>query len=179
MKSDIEKVLISEDSLKEKVCALAARITADYKDRELLIISVLKGGFIFAADLMRAMDLDVSIDFIAVSSYGASSKSSGVVKIIKDLDRDVRGKNILIVEDIVDSGLTLKYLKELLIGRGAADIKICTILNKPSRRKTDIYVDYIGFDIPDEFVIGYGLDYDERYRALPYIGVLKRCVYEK
>ena len=178
MRNDIERVLISEEDIKIKISELAAKITADYKNKKLIVVTVLKGGFIFAADLMRKIDLDVSIEFIAVSSYGASSKSRGVVKIVKDLDHDVNGKNILIVEDIVDSGLTLNYLKKLLVGRGVNDIKICTILNKPSRRKTDIKIDYIGFDIPDEFVVGYGLDYAERYRSLPYIGVLKKSIYE-
>jgi len=179
MNKDIESVLISEEELANKVLEMAEAINRDFEDKKLLIVSVLKGGFIFAADLMRKIEINAPIEFIAVSSYGASSKSSGAVKIIKDLDRDINGLDILIVEDILDSGLTLSYIKKLLITRGAKSVKICTILNKPSRRKADIDADYIGFDIPDEFVVGYGLDFDERYRNLPYVAILKREVYEK
>ena len=175
----VERVLVSEEELAKKVEELAAQITEDYKDKKLLIISVLKGGFIFAADLMRKITCEAAIEFIAVSSYGASSKSSGVVKINLDLDRDIEGLDILIVEDILDSGLTLNYIKGMLMSRGARSLKICTILNKPSRRKVDIVADYVGFDIPDEFVIGYGLDYDEKFRNIPFVGVLKREIYEK
>ncbi len=178
MMQAIEKVLISEEALKEKVTELAAKISEDYTGKDLLLISVLKGGFVFAADLFRALSIPASVDFMAVSSYGASSKSSGVVKILKDLDRPVEGKDVLIVEDILDSGVTLNYLKDLLLRRGVKTLKICTILNKPDRRKADIYADYVGFDIPDAFVVGYGLDYDEKYRNLPFVGILKREIYE-
>jgi len=174
----IDRVLISEEELKTKVSELAKKISADYEGRDLLLVSVLKGGFVFAADLFRNLTIPASVDFMAVSSYGASSKSSGVVKILKDLDLSVEGKDILIVEDILDSGITLNYLKDLFIRRGVNSLKICTILNKPDRRKAPIYADYVGFDIPDEFVVGYGLDYAEKYRNLPFVGILKREVYE-
>lgn len=178
MMQAIEKILISEEELKRKVAELAEKISLDYADKDLLLISVLKGGFVFAADLFRALSVPASVDFMAVSSYGASSKSSGVVKILKDLDRPVEGKDVLIVEDILDSGVTLNYIKDLLLRRGVKSLKICTILNKPDRRKAEIYADYVGFDIPDEFVVGYGLDYDEKYRNLPFVGILKREIYE-
>lgn len=178
MMQAIEKVLISEETLQEKVAELAKQISEDYAGKDLLLVSVLKGGFVFAADLFRSLSIPASVDFMAVSSYGASSKSSGVVKILKDLDRPVEGKDVLIVEDILDSGVTLNYLKDLLLHRGVKSLKICTILNKPDRRKADIAADYVGFDIPDEFVVGYGLDYDEKYRNLPFVGILKREIYE-
>jgi len=178
MMQAIKEVLISEEQLKEKVKELAKQISDDYAGKDLLMISVLKGGFVFAADLFRSLNIPASVDFLAVSSYGASSKTSGVVKIIKDLDKPVAGKDVLIVEDILDSGITLNYLKDLLLRRGVNSLKICTILNKPERRKVDLTADYIGFDIPDEFVVGYGLDYDEKYRNLPFVGILKREIYE-
>ena len=178
MLNAIESVLISEDALQEKVCTLAAQISEDYKGKDLLLIAVLKGSFVFAADLFRKITIPASIDFMAVSSYGSTSKSSGVVKILKDLDHPIAGKDVLIVEDILDSGLTLSYIREMLLQRGANSLKICTILNKPDRRKADITADYLGFDIPDEFVVGYGLDYDEKYRNLPFVGILKREIYE-
>lgn len=178
MTNDVAGILISKEQLSEKVAELAKQISKDYKDRQFIMVAVLKGSFIFAADLMREMDISVNINFMAVSSYGAAAKSSGAVKILKDLDTDVNGKDVLIVEDIIDSGLTLSYLKQLILTRGAKSVRICTILNKPARRKVDIEVDYLGFDIPDEFVVGYGLDYNECYRNLPYIGILKREIYE-
>jgi len=178
MMQSIEKILISEEELQNKVAELAAQISRDYAGKELLVVSVLKGGFVFAADLFRLLTIPAEVDFMAVSSYGASSKSSGVVKIIKDLDQPVEGKDILIAEDILDSGITLNHLKGLLLHRGVNSVKICTILNKPDRRKADIVPDYLGFDIPDEFVVGYGLDYAEKYRNLPFVGILKREVYE-
>lgn len=176
----IEKVLIDEQTLKAKVRELANQITEDYKDKPLLIVGILKGSVPFMADLLRLIDLeDLSIDFMSVSSYGSGTVSTGRVRILKDLDVDIAGKNVLIVEDIVDTGFTLSKLKEMLLLRNPESLKICTILNKPSRRTTEIDVDYIGFDIPDEFIIGYGLDYSEKFRNLPYVGVLKREVYEK
>lgn len=176
----VEKVLIDEQTLTKKVHEMAQQITEDYKDKPLLIVGILKGSVPFMADLFRLIDLEeLSIDFMSVSSYGSGTVSSGRIRILKDLDVDIAGKNVLIVEDIVDTGFTLSKLKEMLLLRNPASLKICTILNKPSRRTTEIDVDYIGFDIPDEFIIGYGLDYNEKFRNLPYVGVLKREVYEK
>lgn len=179
MKNDIAKVLISEEELSAKVKELGEQISNDYKDKDLIMISVLKGSVVFMADLMRAITVHAAIDFMSVSSYGNGTVSSGVVKIIKDIDTPLEGKDILIVEDILDSGKTLSYLSKHLMGKGANSIKIATLLDKPERRKVDVYPDYKGFIVPDEFVVGYGLDYDEKYRNLPYIGVLKPHVYEK
>lgn len=177
MKEDVLRVLLSEDEIREKVRELGGKITADYKNSNLMLVTVLKGAVVFLADLMRQIDVPAEIDFMVVSSYGSGVKSSGVVKIVKDLDVPLAGKDILIVEDILDSGLTLSYIKELLESRGPRSIRIATLLDKPSRRKVDLVADYIGFSVPDEFVIGYGLDYDEKYRNLPYIGILKPEVY--
>ena len=177
MKEDVLRVLLSEDEIREKVRELGGKITADYKNSNLMLVTVLKGAVVFLADLMRQIDVPAEIDFMVVSSYGSGVKSSGVVKIVKDLDVPLAGKDILIVEDILDSGLTLSYIKELLESRGPRSIRIATLLDKPSRRKVDLQADYIGFSVPDEFVIGYGLDYDEKYRNLPYIGILKLEVY--
>ena len=178
MKNDIERVLVSEEELKAKVQELGAQITRDYQGKNLLMVSVLKGSVIFMADLMRAVDLPCTIDFMCVSSYGSGTKTSGVVKIIKDLDIDLHGKDLLIVEDILDSGKTLHYITKMLSDRGTASIRIATLLDKPERMVAPLTPDYSGFVIPDKFVVGYGLDYDERYRNLPYIGVLKPEVYE-
>ena len=177
MKEDVLRVLLSEDEIREKVRELGGKITADYKNSNLMLVTVLKGAVVFLADLMRQIDVPAEIDFMVVSSYGSGVKSSGVVKIVKDLDVPLAGKDILIVEDILDSGLTLSYIKELLESRGPRSIRIATLLDKPSRRKVDLQADYIGFSVPDEFVIGYGLDYDEKYRNRPYIGILKPEVY--
>ena len=177
MKEDVLRVLLSEDEIREKVRELGGKITADYKNSNLMLVTVLKGAVVFLADLMRQIDVPAEIDFMVVSSYGSGVKSSGVVKIVKDLDVPLAGKDILIVEDILDSGLTLSYIKELLESRGPRSIRIATLLEKPSRRKVDLQADYIGLSVPDEFVIGYGLDYDEKYRNLPYIGILKPEVY--
>ena len=177
MKEDVLRVLLSEDEIREKVRELGGKITADYKNSNLMLVTVLKGAVVFLADLMRQIDVPAEIDFMVVSSYGSGVKSSGVVKIVKDLDVPLAGKDILIVEDILDSGLTLSYIKELLESRGPRSIRIATLLDKPSRRKVDLQADYIGFSVPDEFVVGYGLDYDEKYRNLPYIGILKPEVY--
>lgn len=177
MKEDVLRVLLSEDEIRGKVRELGGKITADYKNSNLMLVTVLKGAVVFLADLMRQIDVPAEIDFMVVSSYGSGVKSSGVVKIVKDLDVPLAGKDILIVEDILDSGLTLSYIKELLESRGPRSIRIATLLDKPSRRKVDLQADYIGFSVPDEFVIGYGLDYDEKYRNLPYIGILKPEVY--
>ena len=177
MDKDIQSILFTEKELSQKTAELAQMVNEEYKDKDFIMVTVLKGGFMFAADLMRKMNIHVNINFIAVSSYGASAKSSGAVKIIKDLDSDVNGKHVLIVEDIVDTGLTLSYLKQLILSRGAKSVKICTIMNKPARRKVDIDIEYVGFEVPDEFVVGYGLDYCEKYRNLPYVGILKKEVY--
>ncbi len=158
---------------------MGKKITQDYADKNLVLVSVLKGSVVFMADLMRSIALDVSIDFMSVSSYGKGIKTSGVVKIIKDMDASVEGKDILIVEDILDSGLTLAYLREHLTSKGAHSIRIATLLDKPERRKVDIIPDYRCFVVPDEFVVGYGLDFNERYRNLPYVGVLKPQAYAK
>ena len=177
MKDDIEEVLLPEKDLQKAVKKLGKQISADYEGKNLMLVAVLKGSVIFMADLMRAITIPVSIDFMSVSSYGAGVKSSGVVKIIKDLDHDLTGYDVLIVEDILDSGLTLSYLTNVLRQRNVSSIKICTLLDKPERRKVDIKPDYACFVVPDKFVVGYGLDYDQKYRNLPYIGILKPEIY--
>ncbi|MBA3468917.1 MAG: hypoxanthine phosphoribosyltransferase [Herpetosiphonaceae bacterium] len=178
MHPDVDHILISASDLNARVQALGDAITAAAGAvDELLLVGVLKGSVLFMADLIRAIDRPVAIDFIAVSSYGASTASSGVVRLIKDLDSDISGRHVVLVEDIVDSGLTLSYVVDLLKRRKPASVAVCALLNKPERREADINLDYVGFDIPNEFVVGYGLDYAERYRNLPYIGVLKPSVY--
>lgn len=179
MKDLMEEIVVTESALKERIKALGLQITKDYQDKSLVIISILKGSVIFTSDLVRMIELPLTLDFMAVSSYGNATKSTGVVKIIKDLDKSIEGKHVLIVEDIIDSGLTLTYLKEILSARGPASIKICTLLDKPAHRKEKIAVDYVGFEVPDGFIVGYGIDYAEHYRNLPYIGILKKEVYEK
>jgi hypoxanthine phosphoribosyltransferase len=176
--NDIKEVLVSEEALAARIKDLGEQISADYAGESILMVGVLRGAVIFMADLARAISRPVTMDFIAVSSYGASTYSSGVVRIIKDLDEDVTGRHLLIVEDIIDSGLTLKYLYDNLKSRNPASVRICTLLNKPSRRKVDVPVDYNGFTIPDEFVVGYGLDFAEKYRNLPFVGVLKPEAYK-
>ncbi len=180
MLNDIERVLISEEELKEIVKRLGAEITRDYKDKNLVLVSVLKGSVVFMADLMREIKVPCSIDFMSVSSYGSGTKTSGVVRIIKDLDTDVvDGADLLIVEDILDSGVTLEYLIKVISARNPKSVKICTLLDKPERRKANVKADYAGARVPDAFVVGYGLDYDEKYRNLPFVGALKPAVYEK
>lgn len=178
MREDIEKILFSEEDLVRCNTRLGEQITADYQGKPLTVVGILKGSNIFTSDLVRKINLPLKMDFMAVSSYGNATQSTGVVKIMKDLDRSIEGENILIVEDIVDSGLTLKYLKDVLLTRNPASVKICTLLDKPARRKEHVTVDYQGFVVPDEFIVGYGIDYAERYRNLPYVGILKREVYE-
>ena len=178
MNQDIDYVLYSEETLAETVKKLGAQISADYAGRNLLLVSILKGSVVFMSDLMRSITIPCKIDFMAVSSYGSGVKSSGTVRILKDLDRDIRGYDVLIVEDILDSGMTLNDLMDLLYARNPNSIRICTLFDKPERRSVDIYADYKGIEVPDEFIVGYGLDYDEIYRNLPYVGVLKRSVYE-
>lgn len=177
MKNDIEKILITEEEIQAKIKELASQLTSDYQDSFPLAIGVLKGAMPFMGDLLKRVDAYLEMDFMDVSSYGNSTVSSGEVKILKDLDTSVEGRNILIIEDIIDSGLTLSYLVELFRYRKAKSIKIVTLLDKPTGRKADIKADYVGFIVPDEFVVGYGLDYAEKYRNLPYIGVLKPEVY--
>ena len=174
MDNDIDHILVSEDALKAKVNELGAQISRDYAGKDLLLVSILKGSVVFMADLMRAVQIPCAIDFMVVSSYGgANTSSTGLVKIIKDLDADLTGRDVLIVEDILDSGVTLHYLMQILAARGANSIRLCTLLSKPERRKIQVDVDYLGFEIPDEFVVGFGLDFDERYRNLDSIAVLK------
>ena len=180
MDQDIDHILVSEEQLKTRVAELGAQISKDYAGKDLLLVSILKGAVVFMADLMRAVSIPCGIDFMVVSSYGgANTSSTGLVKIIKDLDADLSGKDVLIVEDILDTGVTLSKLKPMLGLRNPASIRIAAILDKPTRRKADIHADYLGFEVPDEFVVGYGLDYDEKYRNLPYVGVLKPEVYQK
>lgn len=178
MLNDVQEILISKEELSKRIKELGETISKDYEGKDLMLIGVLKGSVPFMADLMKEITIYCTMDFMAVSSYGASTQSSGIVRILKDLDSNIENKNILIVEDIIDTGYTLKYLIENLKSRKPADIKICCLLDKPDRRKIDLEIDYAGFKIPDAFVIGYGLDYAERYRNLPFIGVLKREVYE-
>jgi len=174
---NIEKVLISEQEIQQRVAELGRQISADYEGLNPLLVCVLKGGYVFLADLTRALTICHSVDFMAVSSYGNATESSGVVRILKDLDTDISGKHVLLVEDIIDTGHTLAYLLENLRVRQPASLRVCTLLNKPSRREVDIPIDYVGFDIPNEFVIGYGLDYAENYRNLRFVGVLKPGAY--
>lgn len=178
MVQDVKHILYSEEVLAQKVEELGSRIAEDYRGKDLLVIGVLKGANVFMGDLIRKIDIPMQIDFIAASSYGHSTESSGVVKIIKDLDYSIEGKHVLLVEDIIDTGLTLKYLTENFNSRKPASLKICTLLDKPERRKADIDVAYKGFDIPDEFIVGYGIDFAEKYRNLPYVATLKEEVYE-
>lgn len=179
MKDDVKEVLLSEEEIKEIVDGLGKQISEDYKGKNLVLVSVLKGSVVFMADLMRAISIPCSIDFMVVSSYGSGTESSGIVKIIKDLDMDLRGVDLLIVEDILDTGRTLSSLINILKMRNPNSVKICTFLDKPERRLADISAEYVGACVPDEFVIGYGLDYDETYRNLPYVGILKPEVYSK
>jgi len=178
MLKDVEKVLISEEEIAEKVVEIAGQISAKYKGKPLMIIGVLKGANVFVADLIRKIDIPMELDFMAISSYGASTQSSGAVKILKDLDKDIKDMHVVVVEDIVDTGLTLSYLSKNLKSRGALSIELCTLLDKPERRTAPIEVHYKGFDIPDEFVVGYGIDFAEMYRNLPFVGVLKPSAYE-
>ena len=178
LRSDIGDILLPEDRIAAKVSELGARITADYAERSLTLVSVLKGSLPFMADLMRAIDLPLRIDLMEVSSYGGTAtESSGLVRILKDLSKSIEGEDVLIVEDIIDTGLTLNYLIRYLRGKNPATLRICTLLDKPARRLVEIPVDYIGFTIPDQFVVGYGLDYGEVYRNLRFVGVLKPEVY--
>ncbi len=179
MINDVKEVLFSEEVLKAKVKEIADQISKDYQGKDLLLVGVLKGANVFMCDLMREISFPIQIDFIAASSYGHSTESSGVVKILKDLDYSIEGKDVIIVEDIIDTGLTLQYLIKNFKSRNPKSIEICTLLNKPERRIANIDVRYIGYKIPDEFIVGYGIDYAEKYRNLPYIASLKESVYTK
>ena len=176
MEKDIQSVLISEEDLKAKVKEIGAKISEDYEGKEPIFVGVLKGCFVFMSDLVRSVSINCSMDFMAVSSY-SGTKTTGAVKINKDLSEDICGKDVIIVEDILDSGITLNYLKNYLMVRRPASIRIVTLMDKPSRRKADVYADYSCFEVPDAFVVGYGLDYNEKYRNLPYVGILKPEVY--
>ena len=179
MRDDIQTVLVTEEQLRAKVAELGAQVSRDYAGRDLLLVSILKGAVVFMADLMRAVTIPCSIDFMVVSSYGGTNtESTGLVKIVKDLDADLSGRDVLIVEDVLDTGVTLSNLVPMLKMRNPSSVKICAILDKPARRKTDIAADYRGFEVPDAFVVGYGLDYNEKYRNLPYVGVLKPEIYQ-
>ena len=179
MHQDVEQILYTEEELRSRVKDLGAQITADYAGKFPMLISILRGSYIFMADLTRAINLPVTVDFMAVSSYGAGTVSSGQVEIKKDLSDTIEGRDLIIVEDILDSGNTLHYLMKVLQARKPASIRICTLMDKPERRTQPITADYVGFTIPDAFIVGYGLDYDEKYRNLPYVGVLKPEVYTK
>ena len=177
MHRDIERVLLSKECIDEKVKQIAGRINVDYEGKNPMLISVLKGSFIFMADLIRSITIPCTVDFMAVSSYGKKSVTTGAVKIIKDLEFDIEGRHVIVVEDILDSGITLSYIMNLMNAKSPASISLCTLLDKPARRINPVQVDYEGFEIPDEFVVGYGLDYSERYRNLPYIGILSPRIY--
>lgn len=176
--NDIEKILISEEYIKERVEEIAGRINEDYADKDLILVGILKGSVPFMADLLKKIEIPCVMDFMDVSSYGNSTTSSGVVRILKDLDFEIEGKDVLIVEDIIDSGITLNYLLKYLSGRNPSSINIACLLNKPERRKVSLDVKYLGLDVPDYFLVGYGLDYAEKYRNLPYVGILKEEIYK-
>ena len=175
---DVAEILINEEEIQQRTRELALQISRDYEGKDLLLICVLKGGIVFLVDLMRAMSIPHAVDFMATSSYGDATESSGVVRILKDLEKPIEGRHVLIVEDIIDTGHTLDYLTRILRERNPASLRVCTLLNKPDRREVDIPIDYLGFDIPNKFVIGYGLDYGEIYRNLPFVGVLKAALYQ-
>ncbi len=178
VKGDIERVIVTEEQLQTRIKELAVQVGKDYEGKDLLLVGVLKGAVMAVADFSRALQRHVDMDWMAVSSYGSGTKSTGVVRILKDLDRDITGRNVLIIEDIVDSGLTLSWLKSNLESRGVGSVEILSILRKPEAAKIEVNVKYVGFDIPKDFVIGYGLDFDEKYRNLPFIGVLAKHMYE-
>ena len=180
MNDDIKSVLVDEKNIAEICDRLAAQITEDYRDsKDLVFVTVLKGSVLFASDLMRRIPLPCSMEFMKVSSYGKGTATSGFIQVHLDLKRDIKGADVIVIEDIIDSGRTLQKMQSLLSDRGANSVKCCTLLDKPDRRQVDMHVDYVGTVIPDEFVVGYGLDYDEKYRNLPYVGILKPSVYEK
>jgi hypoxanthine phosphoribosyltransferase len=177
LEKDVKEVLFTAEEIRDRVAEMGKQIEKDYRGRDLLVIAVLKGANMFLGDLIRHIDLPMEVDFIAASSYGNTTESSGVVRILKDLDYPIEGKDVLLIEDLIDTGLTLHYLAENLKSRGPASFRICTLLDKPERRKIDIEVQYTGFAIPDEFIVGYGIDYSQRYRNLPYVATLKPEIY--
>jgi hypoxanthine phosphoribosyltransferase len=177
MNCDMSKILFSEEQIRNRVDELAQQITTEYGDKNPVIISILKGGFIFMSDLIRSIEVPVELDFLAISSYGSGTSSSGVVKIKKDIDLDLTGRDVIIVEDIVDSGLSLQYIRDYISKHKPASIKVCVLLDKPAAHKMNVSFEYVGFNIGNEFVVGYGLDYNEKYRNLPYIGILKKEIY--
>ena len=178
MLEDISRILFTEEQIKARVEELGKLISADFKGEDIVVIGLLKGCFMFIADLMRAIDTNVAVDFMVVSSYGSGVVSSGEIKVRKDYSIDIEGKNVLVIDDILDTGRTLAFVKDYLIVKSPKTIKLCTLLDKPERKTSKVEVDYVGFSVPDEFVVGYGLDYDEKYRNLPFIGVLKPEVYK-
>src|SRR2546423_1704736 len=177
MRDDIDHILVTEEQLQEEIASMGRRLTQEYAGKDLLLVGVLRGAIMFIVDLARAINLPLTMDFMAVASYGASTRTSGIVRILKDLDSSIEGKNVLVVEDIIDSGLTLNYILETLRNRNPASLRVCSLLSKPARRKVDVSIDYICFEIPDEFVVGYGLDFNQIYRNLPFVGVLKAELY--
>ncbi|HEX9989593.1 MAG TPA: hypoxanthine phosphoribosyltransferase [Chloroflexia bacterium] len=179
LRDDIDHILVTEQQIRDAAANLGRQLTEDYTGKDLLLIGVLRGAIMFIVDLARAIDLPLTLDFMAVASYGASTQTSGIVRILKDLDSSIEGKHVLIVEDIIDSGLTLNYILETLRTRNPASLRVCTLLNKVERRRVDVPVDYVCFNIPDEFVVGYGLDFNQIYRNLPFVGVLKPEAYER
>ena len=178
MNNDIKEVLYNEDQLRDKIRQMGEKVSKDYYGKDLILIGILKGSVIFMSDLLKEITIPCKMDFMAVSSYGNSTKTSGVVRILKDLDFEIQGKHVLIVEDIIDSGVTLKYLMKCLSARKPSSLEIICLLNKPERRKVDIDVKYVGFDVPDFFIVGFGMDYAEKYRNLPYVGILKDEIYK-
>lgn len=179
MLNDMERILLSEEQIKQRIQEMGNQISKDYQGKDLILVGVLKGSVPFMADLMKRIEIPCSMDFMAVSSYGNSTESSGIVRILKDLDFEIENKDILIIEDIVDSGTTLKYLKKYLASKNPKSVEIACLLNKPERRAVEIDVKYLGFEVPNYFLVGYGLDYAEKYRNLPYVGILKESVYKK
>lgn len=179
LRDDIDHILVTEQEIRDAAATLGRQLTGDYTGKDLLLIGVLRGAIMFIVDLARSIDLPLTLDFMAVASYGASTQTSGIVRILKDLDSSIEGKHVLIVEDIIDSGLTLNYILETLRTRNPASLRVCTLLNKVERRRVDVPVDYVCFNIPDEFVVGYGLDFNQIYRNLPFVGVLKPEAYER
>jgi len=178
MREDIKEVLYTEEQIREKIKEMGKQISEDYKGKDLILIGVLKGSVLFMSDLLKEITIPCNMDFMAVSSYGASTTSSGVVRILKDLDFEIEGKEVLIAEDIIDTGITLRYLMEYLKGRKPKSLEVACLLNKPERRKVEIDAKYLGFDVPDHFLVGYGLDYAEKYRNLPFVGILKEEIYK-
>lgn len=177
LQEDIAHILVTEEAIQSTIASMGQRLSQEYRGKDLLLVGVLKGAIMFIVDLARAIELPLTMDFMAIASYGASRETSGIVRILKDLDTSIEGKHVLIVEDIIDSGLTLNYILDMLRTRNPASLRVCTLLNKPARRRVDVPVDYVCFDIPDEFVVGYGLDYNQIYRNLPFVGVLKPETY--